>query len=413
MKILYLTNHFALLSQPGAARPWKVAEYLGKLGHDITVITNHRHYLDENIKVGRTDISNPLIINGVKIIGVNTASGRRKTIGKRILNYFSYAVGALLVGLKLEKNKIIISGTPPLLAPLTGILLGFFWKAYMVLEVRDLHPEKAIALGKVNSRFLIFLWRRYELFLRNLYHHIVAVEPSTKKALLKKDTYRRKVTLISNGFDLEHLEESTLPRDLEDVFKKYHDWTRVVYGGGMGFGNYLNPIIDAANLLQKEKIVFLLFGEGELKAKYQNIITKRGLENVLIFPAQSRKVINQVFRKADILAYSTMKDRFFDGLLTNKIFEYHGAAKPIVFAGRGIMAKMIKTAGSGIVVTPEKHVDLAEAIQYLTQNLNIAKNMGLAGRSYIITNFQRDIVFSGWQKVIDLAEERANDAILL
>ncbi len=403
-----MTNHFALLSQPGAARPWKVAEYLCKLGHDITVITNHRHYLDENIKVGSTDIANPLIVNGVKIIGVNTPSGRRKTIGKRILNYFSFAVGAFLVGLKLERNKIIISGTPPLLAPLAGILLGFYWKAYKVLEVRDLHPEKAIALGKVNSRFLIYLWRGYELFLRKLYDHIVAVEPSTKKALLKKYTWRHKVTLIQNGFDLEHLEESALPRDLEDVLKKYHHWSKVVYGGGMGFGNYLMPIIDAANLLQKEKIVFLLFGEGELKTKYQNVINERGLENILIFSAQSRQVINQVFRKADILVYSTMKDRFFDGLLTNKIFEYHGAAKPIVFAGRGTMAKMIQTAGSGIVVAPEKYMDLAEAILSLSKNMNIAKKMGLAGRSYIVTHFQRDIVFSGWQKVIDLAEENAH-----
>jgi len=407
MKILYLTNHFALSSHPGAARPWKVAQYLRKLGHDITVITNHRHYLNENIKVGNTDISNPFVVDGVEIIGVHTTSGRRKTIGKRILNYLSFAIGALLVGLKLDKNRIIISGTPPLLAPLTGILLGFYWNAYMVLEVRDLHPEKAIALGKLNSRFLILLWRGYELFLRNLYDHIVAVEPSTKKALLKKCKYRHKVTLITNGFDLEQLEEIALPRDLDDVFNKYREWTKVVYGGGMGFGNYLTPIIDAAYLVQREKIVFLLFGEGELKAKYKMAINKRGLENVLIFSAQSRKVIAQVFRQADILAYSAMKNKFFDGLLTNKIFEYHGAAKPIVFSGRGTMAKMIQTAGSGIVVVPEKHVDLAEAIKYLSKNQDAAEKMGLAGRSYILKYFQRDVVFLGWKKVIDLAENNA------
>ena len=49
MKILFVSNHFSLPFQPGAPRPWKIAHYLRSIGHEVTVITNRRHYFDENL----------------------------------------------------------------------------------------------------------------------------------------------------------------------------------------------------------------------------------------------------------------------------------------------------------------------------------------------------------------------------
>jgi len=45
MYILFLTHHFPLPDEPGAARPYWTAKILKDMGHKVTVITAGSHYL--------------------------------------------------------------------------------------------------------------------------------------------------------------------------------------------------------------------------------------------------------------------------------------------------------------------------------------------------------------------------------
>lgn len=407
MRILYVTNHFSLLTQPGAPRPWHVARYLARMDHDVTVLTNHRHYLDENLPVGSTDHTHPQTMQGVRIVGLKTTRGRRKSLAGRLLNYCSFAIAVLTVGVKLPPHDLVVVGTPPLLAPVSGLVLGCLWGAYTALEIRDLHPEKARALGKVSHPLLFWLWRRYESVVRRLYNHLVAVEPSTRRALLAQGYRPGKITLIPNGYDMEHLDQAELSPEFQALFATYADYAKITYGGGMGFGNDIQTILDSALLCRDQRIVFFLFGEGELKPRYAQFITQNGLRHVHLLPAVSRRMINEIFRCSDILVYSTPDNRFFEGLFTNKILEYHGAAKPIVFAGRGDTADLIRKARSGMVVAPSDAAAMADAYRQLITDPATAKAMGRSGQRYIIANWRREIRFVNWRRVIEAAKKGA------
>ena len=405
MKILFISNHFSLPYQPGAPRPWKICDYFASLGHEVTVITNRRHYFDEKLEIGGTRDTKPQLVQGIRILGVGTTSGRRKSLFKRLVNYFSFAYKSYVVGRKIDRPDVIIVGTPPLIVPLTGLLLGRKHHSTTVLEIRDLFPETAVVLGKVRNRAIIHFWERWESFFRKRYDHIVAVVPRIRRSLISKGLSAEKVTTITNGFDVEHGETSELSDELDAFFYRYRDKFVVVYGGGMGYAIHLMCVVQAAEICSDKDIIFVFFGEGERKSAYMKYVKEKGLRNVFFFPPQPRLIINQVFRTASALVHSFIDNDFFECAFPNKIFEYHGAGRPIVFAGRGDTADLIRAAGSGIVVEPENPKQMAEAFRYLAANPEKADSMGKSGLEYIKKNYLREVVFQKWADVLTIPRE--------
>jgi len=400
MHILYITNHFSLPDQPGAPRPWQVARHLQKQGYFVTVLTNRRHYLDESIHINNQTICKNDEHERIDIIGVETIPGRRKSLSHRVVNYFIFSLKILLRGLNLSKIDAVIAGTPPIFTPIAGRLIGWRHHAFTILEIRDLHPEKAVAVQAIRSNYLICLWRFYEFIMRNVYHHLVAVEPSTHRRLLEKGFSFNKLTLIPNGIDEEHMRPRPLPDFLKVQFLRYKNWTIVTYGGGLGIGNFLHPVFEAADLCRHEQVVFFIFGEGEMKNEYMAYVNNKKLQNVCFFPLQTRQIINEVFRRSTVLIYSVRKDIFFDGLMTNKIFEYLASGRPIVFSGKGDMAKIIRDARAGICVDPEDPYKIDQAVRFLIKNPASGDLMGQNGKLYVVKHHLRNKIFNKWRKVL-------------
>jgi glycosyltransferase involved in cell wall biosynthesis len=405
MKILYISNHFSLPDQPGAPRPWKVAEYLASSGHDVTVLTNRRHYLKESIKVGGDDSKTAQVVRDIKIIGVRTSSGRRNNILKRLLNYLSFSIGSLVAGLAHEGQDVVMTGTPPLIVPVVGIIVGMKHRAFTVLEVRDLYPETAVALGKVKNQLIISLWEKWENFWRRRFDHIVGVVPYIGQALVKKGFDEQKVTVITNGYDMDNETGCELPGYLKEFFHTHKNDFVVLYAGGMGYANNLMTILQAANLCRDDgSIVFAFFGEGELKSRYIQYAREKNLTNCYFFGLQSRKIINEVFRRSGALVQSFLNTEFHKCVFSNKIFEYHGAARPIIYAGRGDSAELIRRAGSGLVVEPENPKEFADAVRYLASHPLESEQMGRSGYEYILQHYTRQEVFKAWNGVLYCAE---------
>jgi glycosyltransferase involved in cell wall biosynthesis len=401
MKILFISNHFSLPDQPGAPRPWKIAQYLACKGHDITVITNKRHYLNENIRVVDNEYFTPVITNGIKIVGCDTTRGRRTSISKRIINYFSFSFMALVAGWNVERPDFIIVGTPPLIVPFAGLILGKLHRAFTVLEIRDLYPQLAFDMGKIKNKIFYSIWEKCEDFFHKRYDHIVPVLPGIGRHLIHKGLSPKKITIITNGFDKEHEQNINLPENIESFFQEHSNKCIIVYGGGMGYANNLFTVIQAAELCSdNRKMCFAFFGEGELKVFYQKYIKEKNIKNCYFFQAQPRIIVNEIFRRAYVLIHSYPNKKSFELTLPNKIFEYHGAARPIVFAGKGDTANLIKEAGSGFVVEPENPKKLADVLKYLIENKKQSEIMGKRGYNYIIQNYSREMEFKKWNDII-------------
>lgn len=400
MKILLVFNNLTPPEQPGLPRPYEIAAFLRDEGHDVTAIASCRNYLDDSIQSWAPGVN---LYQGLKVIGVVTTMGRRKSLLRRLRNYLSFSWKALMTGLRLpDRQNVVVTATPPLVVPLTGLLLGWKHGARTILDIGDLYPETAVALRKVTNPVLIKAWGLFESTLRKRYDHLVACVPHIYDTLLAQGHPAHRVTLVPNGVDLSGNADVSAPPWLLDEFASLQGSFKVIYGGVMGYGVNLKTVLEAAALLRdKDGIVFMFFGNGELRQEYERYVAERHLANCRFYDPQPRDVIKDVFRRAGALIHSYYDDGFFEGALPNKIFDYHGSGRPVIFAGRGSSAELIEHAGSGVVVPPERADKMAEAIEALAGDTELADRMGRQGRQFVTENYARRTLFLRWNHILN------------
>ena len=402
MKITFLTNTLVLPDQPGLPRPWRVAKFLGDMGHDVTVIANKRHYLEEELTVGGT-IEEPLLIDGIKVIGVETTAGRRKSIVKRLKNYISVSRGFKKAAIAQGRPDLLIVGTPPpIFTPYVGWRLKRKFKCKAILEIRDLYPHSAVGMGLIKNKLLIYIWQTLENFLQKRFDQLVVVVPGMKPMVQEQGIDPDKVTVITNGYDLDNDQAEVLEGDVKDYFDNNKGRFIFSYGGNMGFANDVGLMLGAAELLKDDdRFRFAFFGEGQRKQGYLREVEEKNLTNVQFFPNQSRPVISTVFRSSFALLHAYTPSPLWDYALPNKIFEYHGAARPVIFAGGGDIKNLIETADSGLVISAGDAPALAAAIKELAASPEKADQKGTNGRAYILEHFSREKIFKTWRVVLE------------
>ncbi|WOD12593.1 glycosyltransferase family 4 protein [Pseudomonas sp. NyZ704] len=112
-------------------------------------------------------------------------------------------------------------------------------------------------------------------------------------------------------------------------------------------------------------------------------------------------------------AVRSIMSRSFAGLVTflpapnhvdaqpNKMFEYMSAGIPVIGSHFPLWKEIIEGNNCGICVDPEMPASIAEAISYLAENQQLAKQMGANGRQAVLQKYNWD---SEALKLIDLYE---------
>jgi len=403
MRVLFVTNSFSLPSQPGMPRPYEVAQWFARHGHAVTVLANARHYLDERIAVGGP-VEAPLEVDGIRLVGLATPEGRRRSLARRAWNYLALTHAVWRAGKRLGPFDVVIAGTPPLLVPAAALLLARRFGARSVLEIRDFHPHAALTLGLVRNPLLVRLWGAWERLLRRRFDRLVAVVPRIRAMAEREGLPSAKIAVITNGDDRTAEETAPLPAEIEAFFAAERAAGRFVvgYGGNMGHAMNIPAIVAAAAACRDDaRLSFALWGEGEQKAGAMAEAARLGLPRVRFFPPQPRRVIASIFRRCDALIHAFPATPFFAYALPNKIFEYMGAAKPVVFGGIGDTADLIAAAGCGLAAAPDDPAALAAACRRLADDPEEAARMGARGRGYILAHYLREDVFARWAEVIE------------
>lgn len=403
MKILFLTYHFPTPDEPGAFRPWQNARLLKELGHEVIVITAGTHYMTAEVTQPKRSLWSLEEIRGIRVIKTFSPPGYRKTLKKRIWNYLCYALFALFAGLKVEKPDIVMIATDPLFIIPIGYLISKIKRAKSVLEERDLYPDTAVALGYLKSKFLIKCLERWQAFFRTKAECIIAATPGIKRILVDKGVNAAKMFVLPN-VNIYYDEVKKGFNSQEDIRKEY-GWASkfvVLYAGGLGQANEIVTILRAAKIIQDKNnnIKFVFLGEGEKKEQYINFCREYKLNNCEFLPSQPRRKIPMFLRHADICVHSLKRDDFWKCALSSKIFDYLIASKPLVFAGKGDIAVLIKDAQAGLAVEPENPEALAEAILELYRSPEMRERMGNNGRKYVLKHYSKETFLRQFQEVL-------------
>jgi glycosyltransferase involved in cell wall biosynthesis len=117
-----------------------------------------------------------------------------------------------------------------------------------------------------------------------------------------------------------------------------------------------------------------------------------GLTNVLFIGQQPHTAIPDYVRAADATVVLLKAKDLFKTVIPSKIFEFMGAARPIVIGVDGEARQIVEASGGGVFVPPESAERLVAELRRLADQPALAKAMGECGRAYVEQNFSRAVL---------------------
>lgn len=418
MNVVYLTQVFEAGQDPGSERHFYFCRYLVQHGHRATAITSNVDYKRATPKFPRQGWRVVCQIDDVDVWYVYSYANFRGSLLKRFWYYLTYFLSTILAGLRVEKPDVFYAVSTPLTVGLLGYCLSRLRRVPFVFEVTDVWPDAAVAVGAVKNQAIIRAARWLELFCYRQAAHIVALTQGIRDNIVGKGVPPDKVTLITNGVD-SHLfslgpaagavstprggdERARLRQELE-----IEDHVVCMYLGAHGAYNALWTIIDAAETLRTHphtRALCLLVGDGDAKRRLQAMVEERGLTNVRFLPPVPRFQAPALLRAADLCLLPNRAGEFYTMNLPNKLFDFLACARPIIVAGYGESAALVRRAGAGRVVPAEDGAAMAQAIVELA-TLSEAERaaMGNSGRRYVLANYDREQLSQLFLEVLEHA----------
>ena len=385
MHILLIHQAFASLAEPGGTRHFEMAQALLSRGHRVTIIASPVSYITGSRSENLDRPAGESPPAGLTILRARVYEAHHKSFFHRLLAFFSFMFSSFWLGWQVRGVDLVWGTSPPIFQAVTAWLLARLKRAPFMLEVRDLWPEFAIAVGVLRDRILIQLSEWLERMLYRGADCVVVNSPGFLEHVRLRGASR--VELVPNGADPSMFAASTSPQ----AFRREHGFADrfvALYAGAHGMSNDLEVVVEAARLLQDAKVQVVLVGDG--KEKPALLARAAGLPNITFLDPVPKRRMPEILAAVDagiailkpIPAYTTT--------YPNKVFDYMAAGLPVVLAIDGVIRAVVEAAGCGLFATPGDSQALAGAIRLLAADEERARSMGLAGKRYLERHFNRE-----------------------
>lgn len=392
-----LTQYFPPESGAAQVRLKELAQGLQTNGHQVTVVTafpNHPSGVIPPHYRGHFRMKDE--VEGIPVWRTWIYPVQRGRFWKRLLNYFSFVFSSFWGLSKAGKQDIIFFESPPLFLGITALIYGWITRTRIIMNISDLWPESAVALGLVNSRWMIEAAEGLEKLLYRKAWKISCQTEGIRDSLLQRGVLTEKVTFLPNGVNLELF--APRERDVEMAEKlgfKAEDFV-LIYAGTMGYAQGLESVIRTAELVkEKIDIRFLFVGDGTEKPMLEALVKEKGLANVSFVDFQPVQEMPRYFSISSASIVPLKKNKLFEGARPSKMFPALGSAVPVIYSGEGEAAKLVLASGGGVVVEPENSEELAQAILELKENPNRSE-MGKKGRQFVKENYTWSQIIQAW-----------------
>lgn len=403
MRILFFSHYFSPEGNAPASRIYEMCKRWVKYGHDVDVITCAPNVPDGVVYEGyKNKLYQSENIDGIHVIRVWTYIAANKGTIRRIINYVSYMLSAVLFSLFLKQPDVIIATSPQFFCGWAGIIVSKIKRCPVILDIRDIWPESIVAVGALRNKQLLRVLEWLELKMYAAAQYIVTVGKGYKQKLIEKGVQAKNISVIPNGFDGELF----YPRQANDKIRQYYNFNHKFicsYVGTIGMACGLEVVLHAAKLLkdkQRNDIKFLLVGAGAVKDQLLQQALEENLDNIVFVGRQDKCNIPEFLSITDVCLVHLKKTELFKTVLPSKTFEAAAMAKPIILGVEGSAADLVTQAKAGICIEPENAKQLADAIEKLAQNSNLRKTLGQSGRNYVMKHFNCDTLALEYLQII-------------
>lgn len=383
-RILVLANHIRGPSHAGGARTWHQVRTLGREFH-VDLIVPSVDPLTKEVVSGR-DL--PLGAKGT-IRFAPCMKGDRKSWFGRMVYQASSASGTLLAALRSKKPDIVVAmGAPPSSA-FVGFVTAKFRRVPLLLDVRDIPLETAEELDLLRPRWLLRVgkWLEGVVFKRS--DRLLCVSEEMGGFVSEKGVSSETIRVNYIGYD--DFEETTgrtpVASSRVALVNGLHPDTKVVvfYAGTLATLVDVPTVMRAAQRLKGDsRVGFVIVGEGEKREKYVKWGRSEGLN--VTFPGRLPKAkVHELAAAADVCVYPLRGGRATGAMLGNKIFDYLGAGKPVIYTGpEGAVSRLIQDLGAGVTLPQEDGEGLARVLKELVEEPLRFAEMGQLARERVL-----------------------------
>ena len=169
-----------------------------------------------------------------------------------------------------------------------------------------------------------------------------------------------------------------------------------VYVGTHAYYHGLDTLIRAAQLLQDHKdLAFLMIGNGPERSRIIQLAEELRLSNV-VFGQSPYEEMDRLY-SISYASIATLRNLdVANQMRLSKVFPSLSCGVPVIYAGLGEAADVIRDNRCGVTVDPENPEKLAAAIEQLASDRVGRDGMGRAGRELVEADYSWKVIVKRW-----------------
>ena len=366
--VLFLTDNFPPEVNAPASRTFEHCREWVKAGHRVTVITCAPNFPKGKVFDGyRNKLWQRETMEGIEVVRVWSYITANEGFVRRILDYQSYMVSAIIASLFVRKVDVIVGTSPQFFTACAAYVASRLKFRPYIFELRDLWPESIKAVGAMKNERAIALLESLELFLYRKAARVISVTNSFKDNLVSRGIDGSKIEVVTNGVDLSQFKPRSKDPALERQLGLEGKFV-VGYIGTHGLAHALETVLDAAERLRGTDVVFLLLGDGARKRALREDAARRGLDNVVFIDTVPKAEVPRYWSILDVSLIHLQKTELFTTVIPSKLFESMGMGLPVLHGVEGESARIVRDENAGIPFEPENADALVAALRRLKEN---------------------------------------------
>ena len=381
----------------------ELAKFLVDNGHDVHVITTPPYYPQWRVTNGYSSTRYQISTVGViKIIRCPIWVPQKPSGVKRLLHLTSFAISSLPVGLAelFWKPDVIFSVAPTLFCGPFALILSKLSGAKSWLHIQDFELDAAFSLGVLPARDVLHkIATKFESSIFRGFDRVSTISSNMQGKLIEKGADPSKTELLVNWVDTEVIfplnRSSPLRRELG-----FSENTQIIlYAGNLGKKQNLDILIDVAKDFPPAlDVMFVLVGAGS--ARHDLKSKASGLKNIKFFPLQPSNRLNDLLNLANIHILPQQRNAA-DLVMPSKLSAIIASGRPVIATAQPGTEVYKIVENVGIVVPPEDHCALSDAIQKILCNMKHYVSLAELGRAYAINNWDKRSVLRDFKVQIE------------
>lgn len=369
----------------------------------ICVVPSYSGKIEEKYKIQRIYKEN---INGIKVIRVRVPEFTKANKLSRIKNLSAYFLNSIVATLRLEKQDYIFTiSQPPILGGVLGVLGKWLKGGKLIYNIQDFNPEQTMAVGYSKNKLVLSLAMSADKFSCKVADKVIVVGRDMQETLKNRFKNSKKVpynTFVNNWIN----EKEIYPLSEENIkvkkFKEKYNLQGkfiIMYSGNIGLYYDLENLIKVIGKFKnRQDVVFVFVGDGTVKNEIEKYSIENKLENVKFIPYQPKEDLNYSLNSADI--HWVVNAKGIKGVsVPSKLYGVMASGKPIIgVLDKGSEARLIiEECNCGICIEPGNYEEVYEKINYILENKQSIKSLGINGRVYLERNITKEVAINKYK----------------